>query len=90
MPCSKPLMAKLAEKLEWDALRSTVGQLDWGVNLPEAFEEAMLDDEQLLTDLHLLLLKRQILEGTLTCPNCERVYEIKTGIPNMLLNEDEV
>ena len=26
----------------------------------------------------------------MTCPNCERVYEIKNGIPNMLLNEDEV
>ena len=58
--------------------------------MPEQFEEAMLEDEQLLRDLHLLLLKRQVLEGSLSCPNCERVYEIKTGIPNMLLNEDEV
>ena len=65
-------------------------QLDWGVNLPETFEEAMLDDEQLLSGLHLLLLKRQVEEGTLVCPNCKRVYEIKGGIPNMLLNEDEV
>ena len=50
----------------------------------------MLDDEQFLTDFHMLLLKRQVLEGSLTCPNCERVYQIKGGIPNMLLNEDEV
>ena len=27
MPCTKPLMAKLAEKLEWSALRQTVGQV---------------------------------------------------------------
>jgi uncharacterized protein YbaR (Trm112 family) len=26
----------------------------------------------------------------MSCANCERVYEIKNGIPNMLLNEDEV
>jgi len=50
----------------------------------------MLENEQILTDLHLLLLKRQVLEGSLVCPSCERVYEIKGGIPNMLLNEDEV
>ena len=27
MPCSKPLMAKLMEKIEWPALRSTVNQV---------------------------------------------------------------
>jgi len=51
MPCTKPIMAKLAEKLEWSAFRETVSQvstirpltcwfgvqLDWGVNLPETF-----------------------------------------------------
>ncbi len=69
-----------------------LSQLDWGVTLPETFDETMLDNEQLLNDFHMLLLKRQVVEGSLTCPNpeCERVYEIKGGIPNMLLNEDEV
>ena len=43
-----------------------------------------------MTQLHLLLLKRQVVEGALQCPNCDRQYEIKSGIPNMLLNEDEV
>lgn len=50
----------------------------------------MLEDEQFVTTLHLILVKRQVTEGSLQCPNCERVYEIKNGIPNMLLNEDEV
>ena len=27
MPCTKPLMAKLSEKIEWPALRETVGQV---------------------------------------------------------------
>ena len=65
-------------------------QLDWGIELPETFEENMLDDENVLQQLHLLLLRRQVTEGSLCCPNCSRVYEIKSGIPNMLLNEDEV
>ena len=60
------------------------------MNLPETFDEAMLADDQFLTDLHMLLLKRQVVEGSLQCPTCARQYEIKSGIPNMLLNEDEV
>lgn len=31
-----------------------------------------------------------VTEGALVCPNCARRYPIKNGIPNMLLNEDEV
>ena len=31
-----------------------------------------------------------MLEGALKCPNCARIYEIKNGIPNMLLDETEV
>jgi len=49
-----------------------------------------LEDENFLKDLHVLLVRRQIVEGQMECPNCERVYEIKNGIPNMLLREDEV
>jgi len=58
--------------------------------LPEEYKEEMLDQEQFVKEMHLLLVKRQITEGELQCPNCERVYEIKNGIPNMLLNEDEI
>ena len=50
----------------------------------------MLDNEQFLTDLHLILVSRQVTEGALECPACERVYPITNGIPNMLLNETEV
>ena len=31
-----------------------------------------------------------VTEGALVCPHCERRYPIRNGIPNMLLNEDEV
>lgn len=47
-------------------------------------------DEQFMKDLHLILVKRQILEGAMKCPNCARIYEVKNGIPNMLLDETEV
>lgn len=29
-------------------------------------------------------------EGELICPNCNRSFPIKDGVPNLLLNEDEV
>lgn len=32
----------------------------------------------------------QVTTGDLVCPNCGRAYQIENGIPNMLLNEDEV
>ena len=43
--CTAPLMKRLSEKLEWSALRQTLSTLDWGVALPETFDEAMLDEE---------------------------------------------
>ena len=43
--CTAPLMKRLSEKLEWPALRQTVASLDWGVTLPEVFDEAMLQEE---------------------------------------------
>ena len=69
----------------------TFDQLDWGVtNLPTEFTEALLEDEQFVKDLHLILVKRQITDGAMKCPSCARLYEIKNGIPNMLLDETEV
>ena len=42
--------------------------------------------------LHEVTCKRHITEGFLKCPNpsCGREYEIKGGVINMLLREDEV
>ncbi len=44
--CTKTLMLRLAEKLDWPALRETLALLDWGVtSLPEAFDENMMENE---------------------------------------------
>jgi multifunctional methyltransferase subunit TRM112 len=32
----------------------------------------------------------EVVEGCLVCPESGREFPIKDGIPNMLLNEDEV
>jgi len=37
-----------------------------------------------------VLFQVEITEGELICPESQRKFTIKNGIPNMLLNEDEV
>ena len=86
-------MKRLIEKLDWNALRVTVQSVpawEGEVHLPEQISPEMQQDENFLQELHKLLVRRQIVDGEMTCPNCSRVYEIKNGIANMLLLEDEV
>ena len=85
------LMHRLLEKIDWPALRLTVASVpEWAIQLPEEVTPELSQDDKFLHDLHLLLVRRQIVDGEMECPNCTRVYEIKNGIANMLLQEDEV
>jgi multifunctional methyltransferase subunit TRM112 len=84
-------MHRLLEKIDWNALKATVAKIpDWGIALPEEVTEDQKNDEKFLQNLHMLLVRRQIVDGEMQCPNCDRVYEIKNGIANMLLLEDEI
>src|SRR5947207_2395081 len=42
-------------------------------------------NENLLKDLHTLLIETQVMEGKLVCGNCGHEYAIKEGIANFLL-----
>jgi len=75
--------------LDWIAFALTIEELGLGEiskELPVEFAE----NEDFLKKMHELLLQTQIIEGSLQCRGCKREYGIKNGIPNMLLNEDEV
>jgi uncharacterized protein YbaR (Trm112 family) len=37
-----------------------------------------------------LVFQTQVKEGNMVCGGCGHIYKITQGIPNMLLNEDEV
>ncbi|KAN0118191.1 multifunctional methyltransferase [Russula decolorans] len=68
-------------RIEWDALIQAsreVGDTSLPVERPE-----MLDDD-LLRQLHHVLLEINIDNGSMTCPNCGHVYPISNGIPNMV------
>ncbi|KAI0067412.1 Trm112p-domain-containing protein [Artomyces pyxidatus] len=74
-------------RLEWTALVQAACQVG-DDSLPLEAPE-MVDDE-FLKNLHHVLLEIHIEEGAMVCPNCQHVYPISNGIPNMLLAENEI
>lgn len=80
----------MLERLDWDCLRAAAAQLGKkeSVLLPE--QPAHAEDESFLKLLHHLLVEVVVVEGYLVCPESGRKFKIDHGIPNMLLNEDEV
>ncbi|KAJ3311648.1 hypothetical protein HDV04_003912 [Boothiomyces sp. JEL0838] len=70
---------RLLSRIDFPALQSTCISL--GIQL---------ENEENLELLHDVLLKTKIKEGEMVCRGCGHVYPIKDGIPNMLLNDDEV
>ena len=60
------------------------------VTLPTKVTDEMFDNVEFLKLLHHVLLEIVVVEGRLICPESGRIFPISQGIPNMLLNEDEV
>ena len=58
--------------------------------LPEEVTEDMLHDDEFLRSFHHALLELVLQEGALVCPETGRKFVVQKGIPNLLLNEDEV
>ncbi|KOS15515.1 hypothetical protein Malapachy_2420 [Malassezia pachydermatis] len=78
-------------KLAWPAFVSTARQLG-DTSLPEDMPDFLSKEpsEEFLRTLHHVLLEIHVSEGEMVCPNCEHVYPIRSGIPNMLLAEHEI
>ena len=77
------------ERVNYAALRCATVALKRGP-LPDAVSEEMLEDEKFLRVLHHVLFEIVVTEGQLVCPESGRKFPINKGIPNMLLDEDEV
>ena len=54
--------------------------------MPESFEQ----DQEFLKRAHHALLEIEVINGDLVCPETSRKFPVSDGIPNMLLNEDEI
>lgn len=77
-------------RLEWSAIKSAADIVGCAEIPEEMNVETSLHDADFLQKLHHLLLEIEIVNGSLICPETGRVFPISNGIPNMLLNEDEV
>lgn len=83
---------KIIPKVDWTVLYNaaeSIGQLD-GIGLPKDIVENFENDNEFLKKAHHVLLEIDILNGELVCPETGRLFPIVNGIPNMILNEDEI
>lgn len=65
-------------------------QLNVQPALPDAAPEEAEMTEEFLKAMHHALLQVNVVEGELECPDTGRRFPIKRGVPNLLLNEDEI
>ena len=76
-------------KMEWAAFVNAAREIGAG-ELPVEIPDDAATNEEFLQAFHHALLEVHVEEGTLVCPESGRKFPINKGIPNMLLNEDEV
>mmetsp|Transcript_25437 Transcript_25437/g.31341 ORF Transcript_25437/g.31341 Transcript_25437/m.31341 type:complete len:149 (+) Transcript_25437:130-576(+) len=61
-----------------------------GNSKDDKIEEDETNQEAFLKSIHTILFDIHVLEGHLVCPDTGRRFNIKMGIPNMILHEDEI
>lgn len=82
---------KLLERIQFSALKAATKDLKLSdLDSVDQLTEGMFDDEELMKKIHHVLFEIHVQDGNLICPETGRKFPIKNGIPNMLLNEDEV
>mmetsp|Transcript_734 Transcript_734/g.863 ORF Transcript_734/g.863 Transcript_734/m.863 type:complete len:133 (+) Transcript_734:118-516(+) len=98
-PIDKELLTKMLTKIDYSAIVSAIRQLaplcsTKEIVLPEVPADLPSDtdsmDDAALANLHTVLFDVHVLEGDLVCPDTGRKFNIKEGIPNMILHEDEI
>ncbi|KAF0689868.1 Aste57867_18713 [Aphanomyces stellatus] len=89
---SKDFMLHILKSIDWHGLCQTVLQLNHPElpPLPDTLPADPENHEDLLRAVHHVIFDTTIIEGDLVCNNCGRSYPINNGIPNMLLEEDEM
>ncbi|KAF6208063.1 hypothetical protein GE061_016513 [Apolygus lucorum] len=83
-------VSRVIPKLDYDTLWTAADGLGYSTDLPKTLVENYESNEDFLKKIHHVLLEIEVLEGDLICPETGRKFPITSGIPNMLLNEDEV
>ncbi|XP_012521689.1 multifunctional methyltransferase subunit TRM112-like protein isoform X2 [Monomorium pharaonis] len=83
-------IARIIPKLDWAVLWKAAESIGHVGELPQILIEDFETNEDFLKKAHHVLLEVEVINGELLCPESGRKFPINDGIPNMLLNEDEV
>ncbi|KAK5642730.1 hypothetical protein RI129_008897 [Pyrocoelia pectoralis] len=83
-------ISRLIPKVDWNVLCSAAESIGYLEDLPKEVTENYENNVDFLKKAHRVLLEIDIINGELICPETGRKFPINNGIPNMLLNEDEV
>ncbi|RNA37558.1 multifunctional methyltransferase subunit TRM112 [Brachionus plicatilis] len=84
-------IARMIQKIDYKALFQAAETLGYSEGLPKV--EFLSDqdlNENILKKLHEILLEVEVIEGDLECPETGRKFPISNGIPNMLVNDEEI
>ncbi|KAF7265296.1 tRNA methyltransferase subunit 11-2 [Rhynchophorus ferrugineus] len=83
-------ISRLIPKIDWPVLYNAAESLGHVEDLPKETPVNYENNEEFLKKAHRALLEVEVVHGELVCPESGRKFPINNGIPNMLLNEDEV
>ncbi|KAK1445092.1 hypothetical protein BgAZ_109980 [Babesia gibsoni] len=73
---------KIIKRMDYPVLVEAAKSI--GLQLPSTYSEEDLEDEKFIAHIHHCILEFHVLEATMQCPKCDRVYKVSKGIPNML------
>lgn len=83
-------MSRVIPRLDWTCVVLAAEMVGLSSDIPKEIPENYASDNEFLQKLHHVLMEVDVIEGNLECPETGRKFPITDGIPNMLLNEDEV
>ena len=83
-------ISRMIPKIDWPALTKAAGDVGHDKDLPPDVIPDYEKNDDFLKKAHHVLMQVEVVEGNLVCPETGRKFPISNGIPNMLLNEDEV
>eukprot|EP01024_Parvocaulis_polyphysoides_P004523 TRINITY_DN11125_c0_g4_i3.p4 TRINITY_DN11125_c0_g4~~TRINITY_DN11125_c0_g4_i3.p4 ORF type:complete len:123 (-),score=26.64 TRINITY_DN11125_c0_g4_i3:653-1021(-) len=82
-------LKNIFNRIQYGALKQAADQMGYS-ELPEEANQENLQDEDFLKKFHHALMEIQLEEGNLICPESGRKFSVQKGVPNMLLNENEI
>ena len=90
MEFNPDFIARVIPRLDWPVVVKAAQDLGQAADLPFELAESYETDQDFLKKAHHVLMEIDIINGDLVCPETGRKFPVSDGIPNMLLNEDEV